>query len=65
MLEFIVLGEVPGTHIQITFEQVALFSAGLLVAWLISQTAVYYYRNQKTKTKEKKEKRFFKLYRPA
>ena len=33
MLEFVVLGIVPGTHIQITFSWVMLFSACLLALY--------------------------------
>lgn len=31
MLNFIVLGQVPGTHIQLTFLQVLCFAAGFLM----------------------------------
>jgi hypothetical protein len=34
MLEFIVLGQVPGTDIQLTFQQIAAF-AGILTACLV------------------------------
>jgi hypothetical protein len=33
MLEFIVLGEIPGTSFQITFSQLLLLTASMLIAY--------------------------------
>ena len=51
MMELIVLGHVPGTSIQITFEWVAGFSAALIATILIRfmvLRAVGYLKNMRT-----------------
>ncbi len=48
MLEFIVLGQIPGTSIYLTFFDVVMVAAGAAVAGLI----VWFFRPVKSKKKQ-------------
>lgn len=41
MLEFIVLGQIPGTNLQITFFQIALLAAFLFLSVLVAHELKY------------------------
>lgn len=43
MLEFIVLGQIPGTSIQITYAQVIILVASILVA---KELRLFHYRHE-------------------
>lgn len=52
MLEFIVLGQIPGTHLQITLAWFALLTLGLLIYGDVK----FHKASQNTKTKKRTRK---------
>lgn len=55
MLEFIVLGQIPGTNIYLSFETVALISLSLLYIAAIGKLAKIGWRAEFKKLRDKKD----------